>query len=284
MRPTLAAILMITILLVLVNVTDAQSVSVSWQDNSDNENAFLMERQTNGGSFFEVATISANIQTWQDTQVLVNSTYCYRVRAVNAVGASDYSNTACLTVPDTGVTAAVMLGCTYTPTPPLPPSLVLAFHFDEPSGSAVLDSSGQNNNGVISGATRTTAGRYGAALLFDGVNDWVTVADANTLDLTTGMTLEAWVYPTVALSGWRTILAKEQLGGVAYFLHASSLPNNQPATGVFISGAERQLIGVSTLPVNVWTHLAMSYDNGMQRLYVNGIEIASRVQTGAVTV
>ena len=44
--------------------------------------------------------------------------------------------------------------------------------------------------------TRTTAGRFGGALSFDGVNDWVTVADANSLDLTTGMTLEAWVSPT----------------------------------------------------------------------------------------
>ena len=31
------------------------------------------------------------------------------------------------------------------------------------------------------GATWTTAGRFGNALSFDGVNDWVTVADANAL-------------------------------------------------------------------------------------------------------
>ena len=40
------------------------------------------------------------------------------------------------------------------------------------------------------------AGKYGGALTFDGVNDLVTVADAASLDLTTGMTLEAWVRPT----------------------------------------------------------------------------------------
>ena len=34
------------------------------------------------------------------------------------------------------------------------------------------------------------------ALRFDGANDWVTVVDAADLDLGTGMTLEAWVYPT----------------------------------------------------------------------------------------
>ena len=46
----------------------------------------------------------------------------------------------------------------------------------------------------------------------------VTINDANALDLTSGMTLEAWVYPTVAPSGWRTLVAKERSGGIAYFL------------------------------------------------------------------
>ena len=46
----------------------------------------------------------------------------------------------------------------------------------------------------------SAAGRFGSALSFDGVNDWVTVPDANSLDLSTGMTLEAWVRPSTA--GW----------------------------------------------------------------------------------
>ena len=35
-------------------------------------------------------------------------------------------------------------------------------------------------------------GRFGKALSFDGLNDWVTVNDAASLDLTTGMTVVAW--------------------------------------------------------------------------------------------
>ena len=66
---------------------------------------------------------------------------------------------------------------------------------------------GSGNTGTISGAT-WTAGRFGQALSFDGVNDLVTVNDANSLDLTTGMTLEAWVYPT-ALSGWQSAILKQ---------------------------------------------------------------------------
>ena len=92
------------------------------------------------------------------------------------------------------------------------------------------------------------------------MSSMVTINDANSLDLTTGMTLEAWVYPVMAPSGWRTILAKERTGGVAYYLHASSASNNRPATGGYIGRVERSLVGGSRLSANTWTHLAATYD------------------------
>src|SRR5439155_26115950 len=88
------------------------------------------------------------------------------------------------------------------------PSLVAAYGFNEEAGTAVLDSSGNGNAGTISGAARTTAGKYGGALSFNGTDSWVTVADADSLDLTGGMTLEAWVYPT-NIDGWECVVLKE---------------------------------------------------------------------------
>src|SRR4051812_46708660 len=73
--------------------------------------------------------------------------------------------------------------------------LVAAYGFDEGSGTAVGDASGQNNNGVAS-ATTWTAGKFGNALVFNGTTAKVTVPNAPSLQLTTGMTLEAWVFPT----------------------------------------------------------------------------------------
>ena len=69
------------------------------------------------------------------------------------------------------------------------------------------------------GAIWTTQGRFDKALVFDGVNDWVTINDAPSLDLTTGMTLEAWVYPT-AYHHRRDVLIKEGPSGDIYNLYA----------------------------------------------------------------
>ena len=166
---------------------------------------------------------------------------------------------------------------------PRPGDLVAAYSFNEGGGRTVSDASGNGNTGTISEATWSTPGRFGGALAFNGANAWVTVNDSASLDLSMGMTLEAWVYPTVSPTDWRTVIAKEGSGTVvAYFLHASSSPSNQPATGVTIGGTEQQLAGGTALLVNTWTHLATTYDGTEQRLYVNGAQVATRAQTGTI--
>jgi hypothetical protein len=163
-----------------------------------------------------------------------------------------------------------------------PVGLVAAFGFDEGSGATALDSSGRNNNGTVTSAVWTTAGKFGRALAFNGTSSWVTVADAAALDLTTGMTLEAWVNPT-SLSGWRTALLKEAGGGLSYALYANDNTPN-PAVTIQTGGTDRSAVGTSPLPLNTWTHLASTYDGAQLRLYVNGVQVGSRAQTGSILV
>ena len=66
--------------------------------------------------------------------------------------------------------------------------------------------------GTVAGGAPRAAGRFGNALSFDGVNDLVRIPDAGSLNLASGMTLEAWVNPAAA-GGARTVLLKERRTG-----------------------------------------------------------------------
>ena len=124
--------------------------------------------------------------------------------------------------------------------------LVGAWAFDEGTGTAAADQSGRGNNGTIANAAWVTNGKFNKALSFNGTSAWVTVADAATLDLTTGMTLEAWVRPAVP-GGWRTAVAKDQAGGLAYGLY-SSTNAGFPGTEASIAGSSRSLDAHATAP------------------------------------
>jgi len=164
----------------------------------------------------------------------------------------------------------------------LRPGLVAAYGFEEASGANVADLSGKGHTGVIFGATRVTSGKFGKALSFDGISNWVTVASSPSLNLTTGMTLEAWVNPASTSTDWRDVIMKEQRAEAIYDLYADT-GAGQPGGGVFMS-SENIVSGGSSLPANTWTHLATTYDGANQILYVNGVQVASRAQTGAIKV
>ena len=69
------------------------SASLSWADNSNNEESFALERSTSlSGGFIQVATVGANVRTYADNTLFRKTTYFYRVRAANSGGKSGYSN------------------------------------------------------------------------------------------------------------------------------------------------------------------------------------------------
>jgi Calx-beta domain len=73
----------------------AAQLTLSWTDNSNNEDGFRIERRISGGSFAQIAVVAANVTSFIDSGVTAGTTYCYRVRAYNQAGASAYTAEAC---------------------------------------------------------------------------------------------------------------------------------------------------------------------------------------------
>ena len=64
-----------------------------------------------------------------------------------------------------------------------------------------------------------------------------------------------------------------------YYLEGSA-PAGPPGMGGTFSPSP--LIGPSVLALNTWSHLAATYDGSTMRLYVNGVVVASKAQTGPI--
>ena len=159
-------------------------------------------------------------------------------------------------------------------------NLVASYGFNENTGTTLTDNSGRNNHGtLVNGPTWTSAGKYGPALVFDGSNDLVNINDDNSLDLTTGMTLEAWVNPS-DLTGYKTVLCKENsTNNFIYTLSANNSTSNttsqRPNSRMANGSANVTVTGTSKLPLNTWTHIASTYDGSVFRFYVNGVQVST---------
>ena len=75
-------------------VLSFSSIQLRWTDNSHNETRFHIERRLEKGAYKKVKTVSANRVKIDDSGLLVNTSYSYRVRAENIMGNSPYSNIA----------------------------------------------------------------------------------------------------------------------------------------------------------------------------------------------
>jgi hypothetical protein len=74
----------------------AGQLRLSWDDNSGDETAFVIERRTSPEDLFrEVARTGADVNAFDDVTVEAGALYCYRVFAANAAGLSGPSNEAC---------------------------------------------------------------------------------------------------------------------------------------------------------------------------------------------
>lgn len=144
----------------------------------------------------------------------------------------------------------------------------------EGSGTTAADSSPNANHGTYSG--NPTLGSAGAIMedtddaVTLGATQYVSVADANSLDLGNTFTLEAWVYADLTAPATAYILSKGT--------NAPELYLHYPAG---VSGARLVLavrgVGVVaasgyTIPLKTWTHVVATKSGATSKVYIDGTD------------
>ncbi len=150
--------------------------------------------------------------------------------------------------------------------------LVLAYSFDEGSGTVVHDLSGKQNNGTAS-KINWTDGKYGRAILFDGTKG---VVITPFVDLN-AFTIEAWIKPGNG-GQIRTIVANSDFGCIptGFRIYVNHYFTSDQAL-VVENGDGHNCTGPATPPdtidLNKWEHIAVVYNGANFSLYNDGVLI-----------
>lgn len=164
------------------------------------------------------------------------------------------------------------------------------------------DASGNGNNGIVNGATLTTDrfGNANSAYNFDGVDDFIQVANSPSLQLgATPFTMMAWVKPNGYFAGScqsNFILSKGQsssLEGTYHLQYGDFLDGNcgvlTPSVENFAASFRRGSTDFDayTNPASVpvlgnWYMVVGTYDGTNLRLYVNGVLKATQPVSGTL--
>jgi len=111
--------------------------------------------------------------------------------------------------------------------------------------------------------------RMHKALSFDGVDDYVEVPDSPSLDVTTELTIVAWIYTT---SDNRQGIATKRTGGTTWESYLFDIAsgrklwfNYRDSTGIWQNAPPSSLI----VPKDEWCFVGVTFNNGEIILYKN---------------
>ncbi len=166
----------------------------------------------------------------------------------------------------------------------------MLLHFDEGSGEYVYDKTAYNNsgsfhggndgtlyNGSIScyddgtlnnGCPKWVQGKFGKALSFDGVDDYVEVPDSSSLHITDEVTVLAWIKP--AINREQYIETKHPYDGV-YRLGLNPEGKiwvrlvREDGTVIVDNGYSNKVV-----ELNKWNFVGFTYDGSKVIKYLNG--------------
>ncbi|SHM92875.1 Fibronectin type III domain-containing protein [Chitinophaga jiangningensis] len=228
-----------------------KSVTVTWKDNSTNEEAFEVYRSTTQqGTFQMVGRVNANVTTFTDNQVLPATRYYYRVAAASKAGTSAQANS-------------------------LPYSAIWKFN-----GNASDSSYFANHAATVTNVTWSNTAKSGQSAQFNGTStSQIAVTSTYLRTAYTERTYSMWIYPTA--TGARQLIMDQggRGNGIALQLDGSIL-KIAAGTGGTNTPITVQQTGIA---INNWYHVIIVYKSGSRlTMYVNGVATTSSSNTSSI--
>ncbi|KYG66156.1 hypothetical protein AZI86_03585 [Bdellovibrio bacteriovorus] len=175
---------------------------------------------------------------------------------------------------------------------------ILLLHMDETSWSGaageVIDSSGNGNHGLATGVSTTTNGHFAHAGNFSaGSGQYIEIADTGNFNITTTLTVEAWVYPQF-IAGDETkyfgiVTKRNDYTDFNFAISYMTFGLPYPTLNIDFrqedeSDTSRFNTGIA-LNNNEWAHIVMTFDQGVTgerlKVYVNGVLVTGTPGSGA---
>ena len=223
---------------------------------------YVVQYSSNSGSSWTTFADGTSTATSAVVTSLTNGTaYTFRVAATNAIGTGSYSTASDSATPGTA-------------SDPSFSSVSLLLHMDGSSaGTTFTDNSGTPKTVTAAGnaVTSTARSKFGtASALFDGTGDYLSTPSNAAFAFGTGdFTVECWVYRTSAPSLASVMGVGYTTGGFGLAIDSSNnVCVTRPGTAIDHTFA-------GAVPMNAWSHIAITRSGTSLRCYVDGVQKGS---------
>ena len=107
------------------------------------------------------------------------------------------------------------------------------------------------------------------AIEFNGIDDYVTIPESNSLKWSGNLTIEARLYPMGITGDYNCIISKMSQTKHGFFLNMNKDQKIHFIVGNNSSSGE--LISTNKIPLKSWSHIAASYDGSFMKIFINGV-------------
>lgn len=264
----------------------AAQLSLTWQDNSDNEDGFEIERAVGSESFELIATVGADLEAFTDEDVTPGLPYDYRVRAFNAFGYSGYTNVSRGLIENTAPSVSEIEGVSVLKGEQLDP-IEFSFGDDESGSSELVVEAISSNLDLVPLENLSLHLNGGAGLLTVSPNGFSVGSSEVTLLVSDGVAVSQKSFtfevrnnfaPTVSSIGNVSVFEGQSVGPVSFSISDSETSSsdlivtasssdedmiNSGSIEVTGTGDQRQLRFVSNSGVSGSTSIIVTVSDGV---------------------